>query len=373
MKNKNSKGEVFYGMHFYPGLAQYEQKGKEPFKVFLNEATIRKMDPTFAGRPVFVSHVNGVEDDIDALRSEADGWVVKSFFNESDGKHWVQFVLVTEDAIDKARNKKWFLSNCYNVVGDFGPAGEWNSIPYEHEIKDAEYEHLALVPEPRYNDTLQIMTPDEFHAYNERTKEDLRRVANTKDKGTKVMFFKREKIQNDKSKEMEGMSVVLPKSKKEVELLKLINQADDMAMKEDKPQYANEAHMVKVGDSEFSVKDLTEKYANACAELMELKKNAASDEEGISEDVEPEVESDISDEESMDNASDEEAEDESEAPAKKAEKKMNAKDKKPVVKDPAAKAKADKLRNAKDKPEHPVATVTFSKDQVARGRELFGS
>ncbi len=54
----NSSGKIMYGMHFYPGLAQYSEPNKEAFKIFLNEDTLRKMDPSFAGKPIFVEHVN---------------------------------------------------------------------------------------------------------------------------------------------------------------------------------------------------------------------------------------------------------------------------------------------------------------------------
>src|ERR1019366_6532201 len=71
-----AKGTVWYGMHFYPGVAEYRDSPKaEPYRVFLNENTIRNMGPSFAGCPVFVEHVDGVTADVDALRSDMDGLV----------------------------------------------------------------------------------------------------------------------------------------------------------------------------------------------------------------------------------------------------------------------------------------------------------
>ena len=34
MPYKNSKGKIFYGMHFYPGVAEYQEPGGEPYRVF---------------------------------------------------------------------------------------------------------------------------------------------------------------------------------------------------------------------------------------------------------------------------------------------------------------------------------------------------
>src|ERR1039458_6555937 len=83
-------GQVLYGMHFEPGVAEYREKGKDPFRVFISEKTAKQMDATFPGRPMFVDHVNEVTD------RAPDGYVVESFFNELDGKHWSKFIITTD-------------------------------------------------------------------------------------------------------------------------------------------------------------------------------------------------------------------------------------------------------------------------------------
>ena len=98
MPFKNSQGKVYYGMHFYPGVAQYDN-AEGSFRVFVNEDTIRKMNPSFAGRPVFVEHVDTVEENLNELRNDADGWVIESFFNQADGKTWVKFLMVSDRGI----------------------------------------------------------------------------------------------------------------------------------------------------------------------------------------------------------------------------------------------------------------------------------
>ena len=143
MSDENgSKGKIYYGLHFYPGVAEYAEPGREPFRVFLNEDTIRSMDPTFAGRPVFVRHVGEVSEDIQELKKQADGWVIESFFNEADGKHWVKFITTSEEA-DDAIGRGWTLSNAYFQT-KLGEGGLWNGVSYQNQIIAAEYEHLAL-------------------------------------------------------------------------------------------------------------------------------------------------------------------------------------------------------------------------------------
>ena len=156
-----SKGTIWYGIHFYPGVAEYAEPNEKPFRVFLNEDTLRSMDASFAGRPVFVMHVDGVEDDLDVLRGEADGWVIESFYNAADGKHWCKFI-VCSDRGEQAIQRGMKLSNCY-LPRQYGQGGLWNGVSYDKEVKGGEYEHLAIVPNPRYEESV-ILSPRKIQA-----------------------------------------------------------------------------------------------------------------------------------------------------------------------------------------------------------------
>lgn len=271
---QNSHGKIWYGMHFYPGLAQYQDSEEaEPYRVYLNEDTLRKMDPTFAARPIFVEHVDEVDPNLDRLRSEADGWVIESFYNSSDGKHWVKFITVSDEA-EKAIRNGFRLSNAY-VPKNFGPSGIWNGISYQKEITDGEYEHLAIVKNPRYEESV-IMTPEEFKKYNEDNLSNLKKIANSKKGGKMLSFFKKSKVEIDNN-----MCVVLPKSKKEVSITKLINDADEMEKKKDSSEsakahvMASGDHMVKMKDGSYmQVSDLADKFHSMKDEMDKVKKDS---------------------------------------------------------------------------------------------------
>jgi hypothetical protein len=290
---KNSKGKVFYGLHFYPGVAQYSEDGKEPYRVFLNEDTLRKMDPTFAGRPIFVEHVDEVDPDLNKLRTEAEGWVVESFFNSADGCHWVKFMTVTDEAERAIRNGHK-LSNAY-IPKSFKDGGLWNGVPYQKEITDGEFEHLALVKTPRYEESI-ILTPDEFKQYNEEKVLELKKLSNSKEKEKKTMFtfFKKTKVENAIDTDLQ---IVLPKSGKTMSLNKLINEYDDKmkkdayksdedpamdkkAVKDDKGgesakshSMADMDHMVKMHDGSYmKVKDMMNKFKAMNDDMDDMKK-----------------------------------------------------------------------------------------------------
>jgi len=433
LTNAKGQGQVFYGMHFYPGVAQYDDPKEGSYRVFLNENTIRKMDPTFAGRPIFVEHVEEVEENIDQLRAEADGWVIESFYNAADGKHWVKFIIVTESAINAIKNGMR-LSNAY-IPKQMGNGGIWNGVSYDHEILDGEFEHLAIVSNPRYEES-RILTPDQFKKHNEDKIIELKKLANSKPKGSKMKFniFKKQPVEKDFDS---SLMVTLPKSGKTISLQDLINNAyekdQDEAMekkldgKDDSSgshSMANLDHMVKMHDGSYmKLKDMMNKYKSINDDLDDLKKKKESEPKEKANEEEKEldldtgeksvdVEGDLhNDPDSEHELGDHEAEvskekhkaelkdslehpeevvHDAENPAEDEEAKskalelaeheekeiVEAKKKKEDSKKKNAKEKAEKLRNAHLNAfnlEQEPQTIELSFDRIKRGQERYGS
>lgn len=402
---KNSKGEIFYGMHFYPGVAQYEDPDGA-YRVFINEDTIRSMSPSFAGRPVYVDHVEEVDDDLSVVRNEADGWVIESFFNQADGKTWAKFIIVSDRGLAAVR-RGYRLSNAY-IPSLSDTKATWNGVDYQKIITGGEFEHLAIVQNPRYEESI-IMSPDDFKVYNENLKTELIRLANSKDKKKenrsmgKFNIFKRQKVEN--SVDIEGMMVELPKSKKEISITKLINDYDAIL---NMNGYANGDHMVKVNDKdEMSVNDLVKAYQAKCNELVggdvdggepgkekddinpgDVKENETLDHDDMGErddDGDKSLDNkdgmgdrDDNGDESLDNedeADDMSMDNEEDEEKPKKDKKMNAAQKRAaelvVAKAKAARLKNANVKNARDTIE--TARIDLTEDKIARGKSRYGS
>ncbi len=384
IKNARAFPKVYYGLHMVEGVAEYAEPGKDPYRIFIGETCLKNMDPSYQGKPVYVQHVDEVN--LDTMQRDADGYVFESFYNKADGKHWVKFVVVSDKGND-AIARGWRLSNSYFPKLLIG-GGLWHGVEYSKEITEGEYEHLAIVENPRYEESI-ILTPEEFKTYNEEKEAELFKLANSKDqKGeTKMKFnlFKKTKVEN--SIDIEGMSVVLPKSKKEVSLEKLVNDADEMAGKKNSEIEADPEHMVKLHDgTTCNVGELLEKHKALNDELEEMKKK--NDEESEEDD---EKKNDDDEDADADKSNDDDDDDEGENPhsveeekgAKKkaleiaehadeeieAAKKKNEADKKAK-----AKEKAEKLRNANTKIDNEeTQVVEFSGDMVERGKKRYGS
>jgi Uncharacterized protein conserved in bacteria (DUF2213) len=400
--------KVYYGLHMVEGLAEYkDEESGEPYRILILENALKNMDPTYAGKPVYVQHVDEV--DLKNLQNEADGYVLKSFFNPPDGKHWVEFIAVS-DAAHEAIRRGWKLSNSY-IPKSSTEGGEWHSVAYQNEITSGEYEHLAIVPNPRYTESV-IMTPEEFKKYNEEKKVEIDRLTNAKEKGNempKFNFFKKQKVDN--SDTLHEMSVLLPKCKKEITIESLINRMDEKMMDENAGM-ADMKHKVKLHDGSYcNVGELLEKHKSMCDEMDKMKD---AKEEELDEEVEHSEVDVEGDDKSMDDSeehpeedvhhmedADEDADDgEDDKAAKKkalqlaehedkeieaAKKKKNAAAKKAasnsiIARDELerkrlAKVKAERLRNAQEKAfaEEDASSVEIMIDQIERGKSRYGS
>lgn len=361
IKNAKSLPKVYFGLHMVEGVAEYREPGQEPYRIMVAENCLKEMDKTFQGRPVYVSHVDEVN--LDNLQAEADGYVVRSFFNKADGKHWAEFIVVSDRA-HEAINKKWVLSNSY-LPKRLDSGGEWHGVEYAKEIVEGEYDHLAIVPDPRYQESI-ILTPDQFKEYCESKEQELMKIANSKGESKmKLSFFKKTKVENAKEIDLENMSVVLPKSGREITITQLVNEADDMEKKENADMADGEKH-VMVGDSKMKVNELLNAYEACKNELEEMKKKNAPVDEVKNED------------EAMDNEEDEddkkENKEDEEAKAKALE--LAAHEEKEIeeAKKKNAKANFEKLKNAESKSLEVEASVLDLSDvQVARGKSRYGS
>jgi hypothetical protein len=343
--------KVYYGLHFYPGVAEYREQGSEAYRIYIGEDTIKNMGPTFAGKPVYVQHVENV--DLDKLQEESDGYIMESFYNKADGKHWAKFIIVSDRGHEAIRNG-WKLSNAY-VPKNMGQGGLHNGVEYDKEILSGEYEHMAIVPNPRYEESI-VLTPEEFKTYNSNKELELSKLANSKEKpkGEKSMnlnFFKKSKVEN--AADLEGTSVVLPKSKIEKTITQLVNEADEHELKKKEPQMANGEHMVKVGEEQMSVNDLVEKY-NA---MMKKENEDESDKDAHK--VEEKGEGELK------------ANDEDEEAKKKALELAKHEDK-----EIADKKKQNHFEDLKKAPHAAMkneGSIDLGEDKVARGKARYGS
>lgn len=353
--NASSLPKVYYGLHMVPGVAEYNTPAFKG-RLFIGEEAIKNMDPSYKGKPVYVRHVDEI--DLPNLQTEADGYVIRSFYNKSDGKHWAEFIVVSDKG-HEAIAKKWKLSNAYQTK-EMAGGGQWHSVEFQKEVIKGEYEHLAIVPDPRYEESI-ILTPEEFKAYNSEKESELQRLANSKETVSMFNIFKKTKVEN--SSDYESLSVTLPKSKIDMTLTQLVTEMDVI---KNMNGYASGDHMVKINDKEeMSVSQLAKKY-NAMMMMEKEKAEKAENEDDEMAGEKAENEAEVPKEEAA--AEKDEAKKNEDDDKKKKEEEMKSSKKN---------SKDDKhfeaLKNARDKASDESKFVDTSMDQLSRGKSRYGS
>jgi len=335
--NSKRLPSVLYARHMHPGVARYDDE-----MILVDVEGMKAMAPSFAGKPVFVGHDSTVaafmQGSAPDMPEEVDGYVADCFYNEVDGWLWSK-IIVTSDRAHEAVRNGWRVSNAY-LPTDVSGAGQHLNVDYDRKIVNAEFTHLAIVPDPRYEEAV-IMSPDAFKNYQADKRARLNELQNSKKTGANRMFkfFKTEKKEVN---ELDGDVMVELQNGKSVSLKEIINAVEE-AEKEneaeaEKKEMLNMDTEVDVGDKKMPLKELINRY-------MELSSSAAEDK----------------DDEKSNEAEAEDKEKENEADKKEEEEKQNAK-----------KKNFDELSNA-NKKKAEVTVIDTAMDKLARGQARYGS
>lgn len=136
-----------------PGLVNYDDSGKGT--VLVKKEVLDRMAQTLVDKPVINNEHRDVSPD-DYKNGKNDGIVKSVSYNAATG--WFEGVMSVWDQETKKNCRNGFATSCAYNVKDWGPGGIHNNISYDAEVLDGKYEHLAIVPNPRYEGaTISLM------------------------------------------------------------------------------------------------------------------------------------------------------------------------------------------------------------------------
>ena len=376
--------KVYYGLHFVPGVAQYS--GPDD-RIYISEETAKSMDASFSGKPVYLKHLNNDEITPDSVQNDADGYVVESFYNKCDGKHWAKFIVVSDEAHQKIKDG-WRLSNGYVVTSE-GPAGKNHNVDYKYEVTGAVYNHLAIVQTPRYEESI-VLTPEEFKEYNERKHKE---IANSIDEKWSIQSIV---ISKDKAKTAQEAHKIASEIANgdagevdETEESFRYRQADPSKFSEFRTKEISEGVSIVYGHKKDIKNSLTEKFimkfkffakkeienSQDISDAVVTLKNGK--EMSISQLVEIVNGMDEEKEKKEKEAAEKEAKEKAEAEKKNsdeeaAKKKKEEEEEEKKKKETEDKEKLNEIKNAMDAVVQPEK-VDLMHNQLARGKSLYGS
>lgn len=146
-EDTGGKGRFFKSRFLQAGLVKYQ------FGVcLLKKETIDKFVNTFIGCPVVINHQDVTDE---SAKEQRVGVISRVYFEPSDAWFWCEGVLFDNEAIDLVQ--KGYTVSCQYEITEYSdnPDEELhNGNPYDKEILDGRFEHLAIVDSPRYEDAI---------------------------------------------------------------------------------------------------------------------------------------------------------------------------------------------------------------------------
>ncbi len=346
-ENAKQFPSVYYCRHMQPGICRYDNE-----TVLVDTDAIKKMMPTAIGKPVYIQHQDV---DLENLKEEAAGYIVESFYNPLDGWCWFKFLAI-DDEMHAAISDGFSVSNAY-IPTEVGDGGTKNNCPYDREYLNGRYTHLAVVPNPRYEGA-RIYTNEEFKAYQDVEKRQLKELQNSKPtqpkKGKHFMeFFKNKR---EKTDVIDKDTIVPLPGGGEATFGEMLNAVEkDMQKEKDKQ---NEDKLIKCGEEEMPLKELINRYMKMSSKKNEDEDDDKDKEKSNKKAKKNEDEDDKKEKENMDDDDyDEDMENEDKDKDDKVDEKKND--------------NFDELRNAHNRAKAEPMVVETSMDKLERGREMF--
>jgi len=350
---------VMFARHMQSGVARYDEQ-----MILVDTETIKSMCPSFAGKPVFVGHDSKVaafmSGETDEMPDQVDGYVADCFYNELDGWLWSK-IIVTSDAGIEAVKKGWRVSNAY-LPTEVGQGGTHHNVDYHQKIVNAEFTHLAIVPDPRYEDAV-LMTPEAFKNYQTDQKERLNELQNSKQTGARKMAFKLFKNKKEEVETVDNDTMVELSNGKSVSLKEIINAVEKAETKnsEAEKEKVNMNAKVQVGNSSMTISELVNKYSDLMEKENESEAEKEKENESEADDEKENMSEDDDEKENM--SEDDETENDDDDDEKKPSEKQNAQQRKKNF---------EELRNANNSV-HDVQIIETSQDRMERGKARYGS
>lgn len=207
--NSNEWPNVFSCRFLEDGIVSY--KDQDAGIAYLSNEAIRKMSNSFIGKPVCINHQKITAQNYEELRQKGVivGNVSRVWYNSSDGWWWADFIVDSQKARDRINHNKDKVS-CAYTVKKTKDGGLWHDIPFDAEITDGEFTHLAIVENPRYEGAIitkqlpeLVMNEKAAYILNNREDTDMLEFFKKKTDGTKEKINSVVVMKNDKGEDQE--------------------------------------------------------------------------------------------------------------------------------------------------------------------------
>lgn len=257
-----SVGKVIKMPCMRSGLVKYDKE-----TILVSKEALKSMAPTIQGVPVIIEHPEEkiTDQNIDGL--PVVGRVADMHYDEQSEIWYAHFVVEDAEAV-KLLQQGYGVSTAW-IPQKYASGGTFNNCPYDKELIEAKYEHLAIVKNPRYEMAFDPIFCNSKDGHNN---DNIDNIINVEKKESVSMFGKlfkkvtsREEIMVNSNEEF-----TIEVDGKELPLKEAIEQIKLNAKEEGKEEA--KCNEVDVDGEKMSVNDLVKAYKN-------LKKSSLEKEE----------------------------------------------------------------------------------------------
>lgn len=270
------KPKRYRALHITPGVVDYTD-GDQRETVLVKKPALDQMNRSFLGKPVFnfthkvVDIKNAFDFTSEEIEEHAVGVISDVGYDVESGYYFADMMIWDDETQDNI-SKGYGVSNAY--IPDVEQGGVYNNVPYDEEVIGGEYDHMAIVEEPRYEDVRIFENskrgkPMKFKiVWGKKKREQEAIKANAAAKAKENMDPDKDKKKPDEEMELNADSVLMGEDGEEYPLSEMLEawKKSNMDDPEEKPTL-NMEDTVDVDGKEVSVKELYDNYnANKNAE-----------------------------------------------------------------------------------------------------------
>lgn len=149
----DSSPKMYKTRYIQPGLISYMDEGRGILLV--GQDALDKMRNSFLMKPVFDTHKDIEADEAYSSSTQmqsapADGIVIRTW-PENDGWEWAEMAIWDPQTKENIDRYGYSVSCAYDPT-ELKDGGTHHGINYDGELLNGEYVHMAIVPNPRYED-----------------------------------------------------------------------------------------------------------------------------------------------------------------------------------------------------------------------------
>lgn len=134
-----------------PGVVKF---GDKNLMIYISKETIDRYSHRLKGKPVTIGHIEGITEENAQKVSVGDVAVCPE-----PGEC---IVTIKNEEADRLIESGDRFSCCWVPV-KWGAGGTWHNIPYDRELVEMDFTHLAIVPDPRYENVEVFMNSKEHN------------------------------------------------------------------------------------------------------------------------------------------------------------------------------------------------------------------